>query len=79
MSSELTLIPTRADDNSGLASISEIRDCNSARLFVGPAFNEGVGDAFGEADGEGLGCGLTVEVCLGRSCCASIVTGVHER
>ena len=61
MSSEETLIPTIAEDKSGLASMSEMRDRNSARLFVGSGFSEGVGDGFGE----GLGCGVAaVEVCV---------------
>ena len=65
MSSEETLIPTIAEDKSGLASMSEMRDRNSATLFVGSDFSEGVGDGFGEADGEGLGCGVAaVEVCV---------------
>ena len=65
MSSEETLIPTIAEDKSGLASMSEMRERNSARLFVGSTFNEGLGDGFGEADGEGLGCGVAaVEVCV---------------
>jgi len=45
--------------------MSEMRERNSARLFVGSTFNEGLGDGFGEADGEGLGCGVAaVEVCV---------------
>jgi hypothetical protein len=65
VSSEETLIPTIAEDKSGLASMSEMRDRNSARLFEGSDFSEGVGDGFGEADGEGLGCGVAaVEVCV---------------
>ena len=45
--------------------MSEMRDRNSARLFEGSDFSEGVGDGFGEADGEGLGCGVAaVEVCV---------------
>src|SRR5215470_1354224 len=70
VSSEETLIPTIAADKSGLASMSEMRERNSARLFVGSAFNEGAGNDCGLATGVGLGdavvCGVA-GVCTCRS------------
>src|ERR1043166_7975253 len=71
--SEETLIPTIAEDKSGLASMSEMRDRNSARHFVGSTFNEGAGENCGLAAGVGLGeavvCGVA-GVCTCRSRCA---------
>jgi hypothetical protein len=57
VSSEVTLIPTIAEDKSGLESMSKMRDRNSATFFVVSGLNEGVGDGWG--DGEGDGEGLT--------------------
>ena len=74
MSSEETLIPTIAEDKSGLASMSEMRDRNSVRLFVGSTFNEGAGDDCGLATGVGAGeavvCGV-VGACTCRSRCTA--------
>src|ERR1041385_4248835 len=74
VSSEETLIPTIAEDKSGLASMSEMRDRNSARLFVGSTFNEGAGDDCGLGMGVGVGeavaCGVA-GVCTCRSLCAA--------
>ena len=62
-----------AEDNSGLARISEIRVCNSTRVFVGcetlggTTMGAGVttdGDASGVAVGDGLGS-ATAGFCAG--------------
>jgi hypothetical protein len=77
VSSEETLMPTIAEDKSGLASMSEMRDRNSARLFVGSDFNDGAGGDWGLATGVGLGdavvCGVA-GFCTSRSRCDAEAT-----
>ena len=57
--------------------MSEMRDRNSARLFVGSTFNEGAGEdcglATGVGDGEAVVCGVA-GVCTCRSRCAAEAT-----
>src|ERR1043166_8314383 len=84
VSSEVTLIPTIADDKSGLARMAEMRERNSARLFVGSDFNEGVGDRCGLATGLGLGEGVVCAVAGGcsrrsRSAVDARVTGTVNK
>src|SRR4030095_2758765 len=69
VSSETTLMPTIAGDNSGLRRISVIRVCSSAKVFVefavfafdstaagaGEETGAAAGDGEGEGDGEAVG------------------------